>query len=152
MAGERIRAGAARLEITPKLGTHLAGSVGKHRPASRIESPIHAKALVFEQDGGKLCLLSLDVTIITQEYTDKIRAAAQEMGFAPEAVMAHAVQNHSAPPIGHFMADPEVGVLAVQDEGGKMLALILHHTCHPACTYITGEPAVTRSTFRTGRR
>ena len=31
--------------------------------------------------------------------------------------------------------DPEVGAIGFVDESGKTVAMILHHTCHPVCTF-----------------
>ncbi|MFO7948205.1 MAG: hypothetical protein R6V19_15490, partial [Armatimonadota bacterium] len=101
----RLRAGAAAVEITPDPGTQLAGAVGRHRTAKMVLDPLYARAVVFEAGGRRLCLVALDVTIITSEYTEKIRRAAEAYDLAPEAVMVHATQTHSAPPIGHFMLD-----------------------------------------------
>jgi len=104
-----LRAGAAQVDITPKAGTHLAGSgMGEHRPAQTVVDPLYAKAVVFEAGVKKICIVSLDVTIVTEAYTQHIRdAAANRFGFAPDAVMVHAIQTHSAPSCGHFMLDPD---------------------------------------------
>ncbi len=102
-----LKAGAARIDISPPLGTHLAGDVGGYRPAEGQLDSLYASALVFESEGRRLAFLSLDVTIITQEWTDFIRAGAAGLGFEPEAVMVHATQTHSAPPMGRFMLDED---------------------------------------------
>jgi neutral ceramidase len=102
-----LRAGAAKVEITPSAGAHLAGSIGVFRPAQSVADPLYAKALVLESGGRRLCILALDITIITRPWTEKIRAAAMELGFDHDAVMVHAIQTHSAPPIGHFMLDED---------------------------------------------
>jgi hypothetical protein len=104
-----LRAGAAMLDITPKAGAHLGGSgMGEYRPAQSVLDPLYAKALVFESNGRKLCLLALDVIIITDDYAAQIRkAAADRFGFDPDAVMVHAIQSHSAPGMGSFMLDPD---------------------------------------------
>jgi hypothetical protein len=103
-----MNVGAAMTDITPKAGTHLAGDVGGYRPCQSVLDPLHAKAVVFESNGKQLCFLSLDVTIITKEYTDRIReGAAKRFGFDPDAIMLHATQTHSAPSVGHFMVDEE---------------------------------------------
>lgn len=104
---EMLQAGAARVEITPNPGTHLAGAVGQKRPAKMVLDPLYARAVVFDDGNQRICLLALDITIITEEYTETIRQAAAAYGLKPEAVMVHATQTHSAPPIGHFMLDPD---------------------------------------------
>jgi hypothetical protein len=103
-----LRAGAAQVDITPQAGVHLAGDVGSYRPAKLVGEPIFAKALVLESGGRKLCLVTLDVTIVTAPYTAMIRqGAADRFGLEPDAVMVHATQTHSAPSLGHFMVDEE---------------------------------------------
>jgi neutral ceramidase len=103
----QLHAGAAMVDITPQAGTHLAGSVGEHRPAKLVAEPTFARVLILESAGRKLCLVALDVTIVTAPYTARIREAAQRLGFESDAVMVHATQTHSAPPIGKFMVDDD---------------------------------------------
>ena len=102
------RVGAARVDITPRAGTHLAGSgLGLHRPAEVVLDPLYASAAVFEAGGRKLCIVSMDITMITDEWADRIRSAAvKRFGFDRDAVMVHATQTHSAPAVGHIMFDP----------------------------------------------
>ena len=103
-----LRAGAARVDITPPAGTHLAGAVGMHRPARLTLDPLYARALVLESGGRKLCFLALDVTIVTAPYTARIRRQASErFGIEPDAIMVHATQTHSAPALGYFMVDED---------------------------------------------
>ncbi len=103
----QLLAGAAQVDITPSLGTHLSGSVGEHRPAKDIWDPLFAKAAVLESAGRRICLLALDTTIVTADYTRRVRDGAAALGLAPDDVMVHATQTHSAPSLGHFMVDPD---------------------------------------------
>jgi hypothetical protein len=115
-----LMAGAAQVDITPKAGAHLAGAVGLHRPARTIADPLHAKALVFESGGKRVCIVTLDVTIVTEKYTEMIRqAAAERLGFDPGSVMVHATQTHSAPPLGHFMVDEDFTGIPKESEWVK---------------------------------
>ena len=62
----------------------------------------------MEQDGRKFCLVALDLTILTEEWTGRIRdAASARFGFEPDAVMVHVTQTHSAPSLGYFMVDED---------------------------------------------
>ena len=98
-----LLAGAAEVDITPTMGTQIAGDIGRRRPAEILIDPIFAKALVLGDGHHRLCILSLDVLAITREWADAIRDGAKtHFGLDPEAVMVHAVQNHAAPSIGHF--------------------------------------------------
>jgi len=101
-----LRVGAAQVDITPSAGVHLSGAVGAFRPARMVLDPLYAKALVLERDGHSLCLVVLDLTIVTGDWTARIRQAASErFGLPPEAVMVHVTQTHSAPSLGDFMVD-----------------------------------------------
>ncbi|HOL66020.1 MAG TPA: hypothetical protein PKX93_01000 [bacterium] len=103
-----LKAGAVRLEITPPAGTHLAGSgLGEHRPARTVMDPLYVSALVLESGGRHLALISMDVTAVTEEWTDHVREAARQFGFSDGEVMVHATQTHSAPSFGHLMFDPD---------------------------------------------
>src|SRR5688500_11537009 len=93
-----LRAGVALADITPPPGTQLAGDVGASRQSRDIQDPLYGRVIVFEAGGRKLCIVSIDVTIVTEPCTIAIRQAAQEQcGLQPEAVMVHATQTHSAP-------------------------------------------------------
>lgn len=103
-----IRAGAAARDITPRAGTHLSGSgMGERRPAQSVLDPLWARAAVFETGERRLCILALDLCIVTENFTRRVRESAAKLGFAPEAVMVHATQTHSAPSTGCFMLDPD---------------------------------------------
>ena len=103
-----LQAGAAMMDITPKAGTHLSGSVGEHRPAQSVLDPLYARAVVFQSGKKKVCLLALDLCIVTEQYSARIRrAAAERFGFDPDAVLVHSIQSHSAPSLGAFMLDPD---------------------------------------------
>ena len=108
-ASNQLSAGAAMIDITPPAGTHLAGSgAGDHRPTEAVLDPLFAKAIVFEAAGRRVCLVILDLTIVTGEYTDQIRAAiCERTGIERDAIMVQATQTHSAPSLGYFMLDPD---------------------------------------------
>lgn len=93
-----LLAGAAEVDITPPKGIQLGGDACRYRPVQEIMDPIYARALVVESRGRRLCLVSMDVTGINDHWTDEVRRRASErFGLAPDALMLHATQNHSAP-------------------------------------------------------
>ena len=101
MEGKRLLAGAAQVDITPKMGTQIAGGFGSRRPAEILIDPLFAKALVLDDGERRLCILSIDLLVIVAEWGDKIRNGAKErFGLDPDAVMVHLMQNHSAPALG----------------------------------------------------
>jgi hypothetical protein len=95
-----LRAGAAWEDITPALGVQIAGDIGRVRPTKSIRDPLHARALILEQAGTKLCILSTDAIVVLRHYSDIIRdRVAAELGMDRLAIMVHATQNHSGPAV-----------------------------------------------------
>ncbi len=108
-----LRAGAAQTDITPPAGIQLAGNVSSCRPARTLLDPIYAKALVVERGDQRLCVICLDVLMLTWAYSDLIRRrVAQECGCDPDAVLVHSLQNHSSPAVGHFLLSEAAGLPA----------------------------------------
>ena len=102
MEGSRLLAGAAQVDMTPKMGTLLTGGPAISRPAEILIDPLFAKALVLDDGERRLCILSLDLLAVTEEWGDQIRNGAKErFGLDPDAVMVHTMSNHAAPPLGH---------------------------------------------------
>ncbi len=111
MAEPTLLAGAAERDITPELGTHLAGASTSHRPALAVGEPLYARALVLQLGERRICIISLDVTLVTARYSTRIREAATQLGFEPSAVLVHAIQTHSAPSLGYIMLDDDFPAL-----------------------------------------
>jgi len=96
-----LYAGAAQVDITPKMGIQLDGNVCLFRPARFVLDPLYAKALVLKTEHCKLCLLSLDLLNVTQEWADEIRRrVSEELSIDRNAIMVHDTQNHSSPSLG----------------------------------------------------
>ncbi|MHB0938625.1 MAG: hypothetical protein ACYC6A_19690 [Armatimonadota bacterium] len=103
-----LQVGAAMEDITPKAGGHLLSSgISEHRPAEMVIDPLHVKAVVFAAGERKICILSVDVTLFSEAWTTRVREGARAFGFAPEQVMVHAIQTHSAPCMGDIFFDPD---------------------------------------------
>ena len=98
-----LLAGAGQADITPVMGIQIAGDIGRYRPVEEIRDPLYAKALVLDAGGKRVCWLSLDILAISRPWADEIkRQVAERYGLNPATIMAHVVQNHAAPAVGHF--------------------------------------------------
>lgn len=91
-------AGAGEVDITPALGTPLAGLFDL-RHADRIERRLHAKALALSCDGVTVLLISCD--LIMMRACDIVDEAKQRItartGLPPSQVMVSATHTHSGP-------------------------------------------------------
>ena len=104
---DSLRAGAAKVDISPEKGIQIAGDIGRRRPCTGVEEPIYARSLVLEKEGERYCVLSIDVLAIDNPWAEEIRERAKKThGLKPENVLIHITQNHAAPSIGnHFCRD-----------------------------------------------
>lgn len=92
-----IRAGSARLDITPPLGTALAGYFTP-RISDRVEDPLYAKALVLESGGERIALVSCDVICMPAAIADPARELIEERTGIPAGnVLICATHTHTGP-------------------------------------------------------
>lgn len=97
MAAE-LRAGVARVDITPPLGQTMAGYGARTRVSDGIEDPLYAYAVAFEQGDEACAIVVGDLIGIPREYTDMLRARVQELcGLPAERVLACATHTHWGP-------------------------------------------------------
>ncbi|MCE7985960.1 MAG: hypothetical protein DYG89_32690 [Caldilinea sp. CFX5] len=93
-----LLAGIGRTDITPPLGTALAGYPVQDRYAETIRDPLQATALVLARGDVKAAIISLDWILIEQEEVAAIRRLVQAAtGIPPANVTVAAIQSHSAP-------------------------------------------------------
>jgi len=73
-----------------------------------IRDPVFTHAVIIENGERKICLGSLDLTLVTAQWADKIRrAACERFGFEKGAVMVCATQTHSSISLGHGLTELE---------------------------------------------
>ena len=105
-----MKAGFAKLDITPPLGSNLNGYFTV-RPSKDIVEPIYTNALAFSDGESTALAISLDISEIIQKDTDHIRTLVSEATGVPfEAVFIACIHTHTAPVIseigGFFKRDP----------------------------------------------
>ena len=100
MAGEGLlRAGAAKVNITPPVGITLIGSKGY--PSDYILDDLYAKALVLNDGETTLAIVSLDLLYspledITQPVRDII---TEKIGIPSQNILVCATHTHSGPEV-----------------------------------------------------
>lgn len=101
--------GVAEKDITPDKDVILGGATisGKIR-VDYIKDPLYVRTVVVQANDRKICIVSLDLLMITRKYVEWIRdEAARRWGLERDAVMLHATQNHKSPALGHFKISEE---------------------------------------------
>ena len=69
-----MRAGFAETEITPPVGTPLAGFAARDHGSEGLHDPLHSKALVLDDGTTRLCLITNDVLGLSADLVGRIRA------------------------------------------------------------------------------
>ena len=62
-ASEQLLIGVAEVEITPPVGTLLAGGLDP-RPSEGVEDPLLVKAIVLEQGGRRIACVAFDLLVL----------------------------------------------------------------------------------------
>lgn len=91
-----LQAGFARVDITPPLGTPMAGYFHK-RCAKGVLDPLYANAVAITSGEETVILVALDALGIQESYTDTVRAAIEERtGVSADHVMIAALHQHTS--------------------------------------------------------
>lgn len=97
-----MKAGFAKVNITPPLGAHLNGYY-EIRVVDRIIEPIYASAVAYTDGKNTVVTISLDISEILQEDTDYIRGeVAKRTGLPVEAIFIACTHPHTAPVISEI--------------------------------------------------
>ena len=97
VSGADLRVGAAAVDITPPVGIPMAGYYST-RLAEGMHDPLHAKAMVIEQDGAKVALVAVDLVTIGRQSVEEARKIIGQTTSVPaNAVMISATHSHTGP-------------------------------------------------------
>ena len=79
LAGPSIRAGAARIDITPEGPVWMSGYAARNKPSEGVLMPLWAKALALEDSrGNRAVIVTTDLIGLPMELTDLVAARAME--------------------------------------------------------------------------
>lgn len=93
-----LKAGSARVNITPPIDIWMTGFGARSQPAAGIHDQLYAKALVLELDGVKTALVALDVIQLEPSIVAQVRETVQKWtGIPASHLMLNALHTHSGP-------------------------------------------------------
>ena len=94
-----LRAGAAAVDITPKLfPLNMPGGFSANM-AEGAHDPLYARALVLDDGTTTLALVVVDNLGVAQEASDEAKAmASQQCGIATDKMLVASTHTHSGPP------------------------------------------------------
>jgi hypothetical protein len=183
-----LKAGFARVCISPPLGAPLAGFAARLGVSEGIHDDLFARALVLANEASAVALISLDVLALPDEFVKCVRKSIHaSTGIHPDSVMIASTHTHAGPvTITTFFnpeesvntnymdslslaideavmtawrkrfparigvgagrvegigvnrrspdqrpVDEEIGIIKVEDEGGRVRAVFVNYACHP---------------------
>jgi neutral/alkaline ceramidase-like enzyme len=115
-AGAALKAGVARVDITPPIGLSMYGYGSRKATSTGILDPLMARVLVLQAGEKGLALVVLDLgEVFAPEWIERLRANAQK-SWGMSYVLVAATHTHSGPDIAdHYPPregpDWETGVL-----------------------------------------
>lgn len=94
-----MKAGFAKIDITPRVGVELCGfGPYLHRYSIAVRDRLWAKAAALESNGRKIVLVSCDLIGLQAETVDKIKSlVCLENRMQADSVMVHCTHTHSGP-------------------------------------------------------
>ncbi len=97
MKDNTFSVGAARVDITPPVGTPLQGAL-QPRPSKGTDDPLYVKAIVLEAGGTRLAYAIFDLAVVSRQTGDQaIALAASQTGIAADHIVWSASHTHSGP-------------------------------------------------------
>ena len=93
----RLSAGAASVDITPKPGVRLDGTISKPGPARGVHDHLYARALVLDDGHTRLAIVICDACMIGRDVVDHARRLiSQRLTISPDHVLIAATHTHAA--------------------------------------------------------
>ena len=95
-----LKAGAAKIDITPPLGCDMAGYSGRDGGSETIADPLYAKALVFEDGNTRAAIITTDLIGVEATFVDQVRQVIEEATGIPAGnVMISCSHTHFGPEV-----------------------------------------------------
>ena len=93
-----MRAGAARVDITPPLPVDLLGYVRRDVAARRVHDPLLATGVLLQDDGGTVVIIAADLVNLAPAFAERVRErVAAAVSCRPEQVLLNSSHSHAAP-------------------------------------------------------
>ncbi len=93
-----MRAGVAKVNITPPVGVELSGYVGRQQPSVGIHDELCGSALVLDDGHQRAAIVACDLVGLTKDSVERVRGLISQNTEIPGAnVMVCCTHTHSGP-------------------------------------------------------
>ncbi len=108
VAGGTLRAGAATVNITPNLGSSMAGGM-TDRIATDVHDELLVRCLALDNGRSRIAIATVDSCAVPRTVIDRSKdIVAASLQLPPSHLLISATHTHSAPPSGHlFQSVPD---------------------------------------------
>jgi hypothetical protein len=121
-----LRAGLSKIDITPSIPVKLYGYSSRKSYSEGVHDSLYARAVVFENDGRKLVMISTDVGSFGAEVSPVIRKnIIEKFNLKESELFLTAIHSHSAPvlSVNRETGDPS-NISYTELLNQKLLALV----------------------------
>ncbi len=95
---EILRAGAAKIDITPEKPVKMAGYAGRKGLSEGVHDPLSARVIIFENNGKRLVLVSTDLLGFYGGTAEPLRKVIlDEFKLKPSELFLSAIHTHAGP-------------------------------------------------------
>lgn len=118
-----LLAGFSKVSISPPIGAPLAGFAARKGNCEGIHDDLFSRALVLEDDGKTIAVVSLDVLAVSSDFVSRVRANIEKRtGIKKEAIMIASTHTHAGPVTVKTFFNPEDSLDSVyMDSLGKAI-------------------------------
>jgi len=103
-----LKAGVARVDITPPVGTPLGGFAGRIGPSQGVHDPLYAKALALSDGNETVILIVADLLSVPRDLVEEVRSSIRGItSVGTGGVMVAATHTHSGPETIGIKAGPD---------------------------------------------
>jgi hypothetical protein len=95
-----IRAGAARVDITPQGPIWMSGYAVRNKPSEGVRHPIYVRALAIDAGSGPVVFVSTDLIGLPFEVSDEVAARVRkQLGIERSRLLLNSSHTHTGPVI-----------------------------------------------------
>jgi len=106
MPQNALRAGHARIRVTPPVGTYMMGYASRTQPSEGVHDDLYAHAVALAVGTERVVIVALDVCSLEVPQARRIQeAVAARTGLAAEGVLLNCSHTHAGPLIGRVASD-----------------------------------------------
>ena len=148
-----MKAGFARANITPPIGTRMTGFGTRDRDhgCEAIHDDLYARALYLTHEGKETLIMGFDLLFFSRDEADRFKGAiGRKVDLAPSQILLNTSHTHTGPKVGTWLYEPPSDPFYLRE----LEDAIVKAACQArnAAVSVTLWAGATRSTLPMNRR